>query len=145
MMPTAALAAGLFFGTPAVAQVDLTFGVGIRAESDSNPGLTPVSGGQSSSIGLNLSFGLVSETASSSLTLNGSAGLTAASGTGSSGLTSPTLALAYTQTTAAADFTLNGSVQSGRTFQKPHAASPTAPIPPRPGLPPPRPTRSWLG
>ena len=112
MMPTAALAAGLFFGTPAVAQVDLTFGVGIRAESDSNPGLTPVSSGQTSSIGLNLSFGLVSETASSSLTLNGSAGLTAASGTGSSGLTSPTLALAYTQTTAAADFTLNGSVSA---------------------------------
>ena len=112
MMPTAVLVAGLSCGTPALAQTDLTFGVGVRASSDSNPDLTPISAGQTSSLGLNLSFGLTRETASSSLTLNGSTGLTAASGTGSSGLTNPTLSLAYTQTTAAADFTLNGSVNA---------------------------------
>ena len=102
-------------GAPALAEggTELTFNLGARLSYDSNPDLTPVSSGQRTSGGLDLSFGLTSETALSTLTLQGAAGLLTANGSGpvATGLTDPSLTLAYARTTAKAQFTVDGALR----------------------------------
>ena len=102
-------------GAPVFAEggTELTFNLGVRLSSDSNPDLTPISSGQRTSGGLDLSFGLTSETALSTLTLQGAAGLLTADGSGplAAGLTDPSLTLAYARTTANAQFTVDGALR----------------------------------
>ncbi len=102
-------------GTPALAEggTELTFNLGVRLSRDSNPDLTPVSSGQRTSAGLDLSFGLTSATALSTLTLQGAAGLLTGNGSGpiASGLTDPSLTLAYARTGANSQFTVDGALR----------------------------------
>ena len=94
--------------------LQLTFDAGLRLDYQSNPDLTPVKGKSSTTGGLDLSFGVISETAVSSLTLTGSAGLFTADGAAgnlASGLTDPELDLAYTRNAANSAVSLDGSLQ----------------------------------
>ena len=93
--------------------VELTFGLGLRLASDSNPGLTPVSTGHSTTTALDLSFGLTQETAQSKLTLGLAGALAHYGGSGNTarnGLANPNLTLAYSHSAGDAEFTLNGGL-----------------------------------
>lgn len=109
LIPVAVLTA-LSLAAPARAEgLELTFGLGIRAETESNPGFDGQ--GRVNKGGLDLSFGLTSETALSKLSFGASGRLLATHGPGSpvSGLNSPSLTLNYSRANAGAQFTLDAS------------------------------------
>lgn len=87
--------------------VQLTFGVEQRFETNDNLGLDVVSAGTTSQATTRLSFGLLTETRSSSLEFNTSAALRVADGPDFSGtevaLADPQMSLAYSRTTANAE------------------------------------------
>jgi hypothetical protein len=93
------------------AGTELTFNLGVKVKNDSNPDLTPVGSGSSTTAGLDLSFGLTSETAQSNLSLQVSAGLFTADGSGAvdNGLSAPAVTLSYTQSGGNADLDLKAS------------------------------------
>ena len=114
---TALMLAG--FGLPAMAQdqgggggTTLSFGVTLRAETNSNAGLDPVSPGATNKASVGLSFGLVSETDISRLSLDGAARVLAATGVGNpaTGLVDPRFGLSYSRDGANADFSLDASL-----------------------------------
>ena len=93
--------------------IELTFGLGLRLAYDSNPQLTPVNTGHSTTTALDLSFGLTQETAQSTLALGLSGSLAEYGGkhtTTANGFANPNLTFAYTHTAKDADFTLNGAL-----------------------------------
>lgn len=93
----------------------LTFGVGLRLASDSNPTLAPVSPGSQTTAAINLSFGLIQNTARSKLALGVTGDLgqvTGADSFGASGLNNPGITLAYALTSGLADFTLNAALNT---------------------------------
>ena len=99
-------------GGAALADTELTFGAGLRLQSESNPDLTPGGSAQSTTGGVDLSFGLISETALSTLSLQTSARLLDVDGSGhvAWGLTDPALSLSYARTTANAKATLDAGL-----------------------------------
>jgi hypothetical protein len=104
---------GMVLAPPAQAEgVEMTFGLGFRAETNSNLGLDPVSAGRSSKAGVNLSFGLISETPISRLSFDAAAGLLSGHGANlpSSGLNDPSLKLSYQRNAANADFNLSATL-----------------------------------
>ena len=107
------LVALFWVGTAQAQGVELTFGVGFRAESDSNPGLVPDSPGFVTQVGADLTFGLLSETRSASLALGASGKVVASTGPGNpaSGLVDPSFTLAYVRTAATAEFTIDASIE----------------------------------
>ena len=113
LAPPALVAAVLCgLGAPVLAEGGnvLDFNIGARLSSDSNPDLTPISSGPSTTGGLTLSFGLTNEAALSTLSLQGSAGLLTSDDSGTTGLTDPNLTLSYARTTANAALTLDGTL-----------------------------------
>ena len=107
---SAALVAALSLAAPVRAEgVELTFGLGIRAQTESNPAFD--GSGRVSKAGLDLSFGLTSETALSKLTFGATGMILSANGPGNpkSGLTSPSVTLNYTRATAGAELTVDAS------------------------------------
>ncbi len=104
-------------GGAAHAAVELTFGVGLRLASDSNPALVPASPTSShrTTAALNLSFGLTSQTANSTLSIQATTGLEAARGAGSAdvnGLNNPGVTLAYAHEAGLAEVTLDAGLAS---------------------------------
>ena len=101
----------------------LTFGLGFRLASDSNPALTPVNPvnpGPSTTTALDLSFGLSEESAQSKLVLGLSGSLAQYGGSGntaSNGLVNPNLTLAYSHTAGDAEFSLNGGLTTANLGQ----------------------------
>ena len=113
LAPPALVAAVLCgLGAPVLAEGGnvLDFNIGARLSADSNPDLTPISSGPSTTGGLTLSFGLTNEAALSTLSLQGSAGLLTSDDSGTTGLTDPNLTLSYARTTANAALTLDGTL-----------------------------------
>ncbi len=104
--------------SPAVAQdaaggVSLTFGLNLRAETDSNADLDPVSAGGTSRATAGLSFALASETRSARLALDAGMTLQAESapvGT-DNGVTNPYVVLSFDRDAANAAFTLDASLR----------------------------------
>lgn len=98
--------------------VELTFGVGLRLTSDSNPTLVPVSPGSRTTTALDLSFGLTKVTARSTLSLQVTSGLANATGAGAigtagvNGLNNSGLTLSYALTSGTADVTLDGTLNT---------------------------------
>lgn len=109
------LGAALGLALPAAAQdaggVQLTFGVSLRAESTENADLDPVSAGRSDLLSTQLSFGLTSTTAISSLSLDGGLQIRGSDGpsSASDGVTAPSLALSYGRQGANADLSLSAA------------------------------------
>lgn len=108
----AALAGALLAPLAQAEGVEMTFGLGFRAETNSNLGLDPVSAGRSNKAGVNLSFGLLSETPNSRLSLDAAAGLMSGHGANlpDSGLNDPSLKLSYQRDAANADFNLSAAL-----------------------------------
>lgn len=113
------LSAGLVLaglGAPALAQdqggPQLTFGIGFRAETNSNAGLDPVSLGNANKASIGLSFGLLSETNASRLAFNASGRLLTANGAGNpaTGFVDPALSLSYAREAANADFSFDATL-----------------------------------
>lgn len=95
--------------------VQLTFGVEQRFETNDNLGLDVVSAGTTSQATTRLSFGLLTETRSSSLEFNTSASLRVANGPDFSGtevaLADPRMSLAYSRSTANAKLDVNARLR----------------------------------
>jgi hypothetical protein len=100
-------------GGPVLADAgtELTFNLGVKVVNDSNPDLTPAGSASSTTGGLDLSFGLISETAQSNLSLQVATGLFTADGSGTvdSGFNDPAVTLSYVHTGANADLNLKAS------------------------------------
>ena len=91
----------------------LTFGIALRAETDSNADLDPVSPGQTSRAIADLGFGLTSETRSSRLELN--AGVSVQTETGgavaNNGVVNPFVTLSYGRESANAAFSFDAALR----------------------------------
>jgi hypothetical protein len=107
-LPAAAQEAGDAAGPGGV---QLTFGLALRVESTENADLDPVSAGRSDRASAALSFGLTSETAISTLSLDGGVQILGTDGPTSAadGVTNPSLSLAYARAGANADLSLSAS------------------------------------
>ena len=100
------------FGYPLHAEgVELSYGIGLRLQSESNADLAPISAGATNSAALTLSFGLVSETAQSRLAISARGNIEAATGpnTPSTGLVDPSVEISYDRGLANADLSLSAS------------------------------------
>ena len=115
----ALLGSGTALPFQAAAQEDaggqrLTFGIALRAETDSNADLDLVSPGQTSRAVADLSFGLTSETRSSRLALAAGLSLQAESGgaiTANNGVVNPFVTLSYGREAANAAFSFDASLR----------------------------------
>jgi hypothetical protein len=108
---TAVLAGWLGLQGVALADTDVTFGVGLQLQSKSNPNLTPGGSSQKTTGGLTLSLDLLSQTPLSTLSLQASGKAVDLSKSGTvSGLIDPSVSLSYARTTANAQLTLDAGL-----------------------------------
>lgn len=107
------LAPGQSVAQDAAGGLRLTFGLGLRLETDSNAALAPVSAGPTNRAITDLSFGLASATPNARFTLNAGLALQGegGSGTRSNGLQNPFVTLSYGRDWADASFALTTSLR----------------------------------